>query len=123
MIDRHMSGDTFIEGARPELMNGLSHYVDALDEGPFAAENIVDALQALYREGFEVNPILNQSQPREIRILREHEYYREYEYIRQKLGLSKDLVEKTLATYKRTLGRFKEVSCMQISDSVFLFST
>lgn len=122
LVDRHMAGDSSIRDARPDLMDGISEYLDALNVGPLAADRIVDAfveLAARIPDG--VNPMI-QSRTGELKILGESEHYSSDPYMRQKLGMGPDLVFETIESYKRILGRFDSIKCQQQSESVFKFS-
>ena len=122
IIDHHMAGDTSIDAARAGLLNGLTTYLDAIDDGPLAADRIIDAFERVSKGSLGGLHSKHQERRFQLNISRESEHYTENPYMRQKLGITAELVFSTIESYKKILGRFSNIICEQLSDSVFKIS-
>ena len=96
IIERHMTGDPTISEARSHMVQDLGYYLDATDGGALAAERIVSAIEHLV----ETSPRGNQSQNGEgqlgIPAIRENREFANGTYLKQKLGVTADLVFSTV---------------------------
>ena len=121
-INRFMAGDTAISDARPELMKGMSHYLDALESGPLAADQIVDVLEDLSMKTGEPKYQRSTSRQEEPSIITESKHFSEGQFFRQKYGVTPELMENTVGRFKEILGRFQDVHAEQLSESVWKIS-
>lgn len=120
-VDDHMSGKQAIMSNRNSYLDGLRHYLSAMEPSPLASDEIVSALDDLAAQRQEQlsSPSDNS---RALQVLQESIHYTEMPYHQQKLGLKPGLIEDTVATLRTCLNRFHDVHCQQMSETVFKIS-
>ena len=119
LIEKTMAGDTAISDARKDLLGGMADYLDALEFGRLAAEQIVDVFADIVQT--QSGSVVNTSAPRQKDpyILSDSKDYTGNPYIKQKFGVSQELVHKTIMDFRKVFGRFSDINLHQISETVW----
>jgi surface carbohydrate biosynthesis protein len=121
-VELYMAGEQDLNKDRSKFLAGMASYLEGLESGPLASEMIVDFVSEFYATQWGERSNAVEDVNREIKIWREHEQYTSNEYNRRKYGSNPMVVEETLGQFKRAFGRFEDINCERLSETVYRIS-